>query len=51
MSRASRNSMTSTFLLILLGLAALYGGTSSLIILIPAAFLVYTAPVLRSGRD
>jgi hypothetical protein len=51
MSRASKNSMTSSLLLILLGLAALYGGTNSLIVLIPAALLVYTAPALRSGRD
>jgi hypothetical protein len=51
MSRASKNSMTSTLLLIVLGLAALCGGTSWLIILIPAALLVYTAPALRSGRD
>jgi hypothetical protein len=51
MSRAAKTSMTSTLLLILFGLAALYGGTSSLIILIPAAFLVYTAPALRSGRN
>ncbi len=43
MSATSKKSMASTFLLILLGMAALYGGSSWLTILIPAALLVWFA--------
>jgi len=40
-------------LLVLLGIVALYGGTTSLIVLVPAATLVWygARPVLRSGRN
>lgn len=40
-------------LLILLGMAALYGGTKMLIVLIPAAVLVWygVGPMLGSGRN
>jgi hypothetical protein len=53
MSANSKKSMTSTIALIALGMAALYGGSSWLTILIPAAVLVwFTAkPRLRTGRN
>jgi hypothetical protein len=53
MSATSKKSITWTFVLILLGMAALYGGSRWLTILIPAALLVwFTArPALRSGRN
>jgi hypothetical protein len=52
MSATSKQSMTSTFVLILLGIAALYAGSRWLTILIPAAALVWygAGPALRSGR-
>ena len=52
MSATSKKSMTSTLVLILLGMAALYGGSRWLTILIPAAVLVWygAAPALRIGR-
>jgi hypothetical protein len=53
MSAHSKKSLTSTLLLIFLGAAALVGGAKWLVILIPAAVLVwYSArPALRSGRN
>jgi hypothetical protein len=53
MSAESRKSMGSTIVLIVLGVAALYGGPGWLAILIPAAMLVWfrVAPILRSGRN
>jgi hypothetical protein len=53
MSANSKKSMTWTFVLILLGMAALYGGSSWLTILIPAALLIWFAarPRLRTGRN
>jgi hypothetical protein len=53
MSANSKKSMGSTVVLILLGMAALYGGSKWLSVLIPAALLVwYTArPMIRTGRN
>jgi len=48
-----RQSMGWTILLIFLGLAALCMGTRWLVLLIPAAMLVWygAGPTLRSGRN
>jgi hypothetical protein len=45
--------MARTIILILLGIIALIAGVKSLVVLIPAAMLVYfgTDPALRSGRN
>jgi hypothetical protein len=53
MSVQSRKSLGWTIVLMVLGVAALYGGPGWLAILIPAAMLVWyrVAPVLRSGRN
>jgi hypothetical protein len=53
MSAHSKKSLTSTFILVLLGAAALVGGAKWLVILIPAALLVWyrARPVVRSGRN
>lgn len=53
MSANSKKSMGWTILLMLLGVAALYAGTMSLILLVPAATLVWygSKPFLRSGRN
>jgi len=53
MSANSKKSMGSTIILILLGMAALYGGSHWLTVLIPLALLVwFTAkPRLRTGRN
>jgi len=53
MSANSKKSMGSGSVLILLGLVALFGGESWLVVLIPAAMLVWygTGPALRSGRN
>jgi hypothetical protein len=53
MSANSKKSISRTLILILLGIIALVAGVKSLIVLIPAAMLVYfgTDPVLRSGRN
>jgi hypothetical protein len=53
MSADSKKSMGWTVVLLLLGMAALYGGSKWLSLLIPAALLVwYTArPWLRTGRN
>ena len=53
MSAHSKKSLTWTLVLVILGMAALYGGSKWLTILIPAALLVwFTArPRLRTGRN
>jgi len=53
MSTNSKKSMGWAVVLILLGMAALYGGEKWLSLLVPAALLVwYTAkPRLRTGRN
>ena len=53
MSANSKKSMGSTIVLILLGMAALYGGSKWLSVLIPAALLVWytTRPMIRTGRN
>jgi hypothetical protein len=53
MSANSKKSMVWTVVLILLGMAALYGGSKWLAILIPAALCVWYAakPRLRTGRN
>jgi hypothetical protein len=49
----SKKSFGWTFVLILFGIIALFGGTKSLIVLIPAAMLIWygAALRLRSGRS
>jgi hypothetical protein len=53
MSMDSKKSMGWTLILILLGMAALYGGLRWLALLIPAALLIWFAgkPRLRTGRN
>jgi hypothetical protein len=53
MSANSKKSIGWTIVLIILGMAALYGGTKWLSLLIPAALFVwFTAkPTLRTGRN
>lgn len=53
MSRNSKQSMGWTIVLILLGLIALFGGEQWLVLLIPAAILIWygAGPMLRSGRS
>jgi hypothetical protein len=53
MSAESKKSMGWTIVLMVLGVAALYGGSGWLAILIPAALLVLygRAPALRNGRN
>ena len=57
MSRDANNDAKKTtgwtILLILLGVAALFGGVKSLLLLIPAALLVWygARPPLRRGRN
>lgn len=53
MSANSKKSITWMFVLVLLGIAVLYGGTRSLVVTLPAAFFVWyaAAPMLRSGRN
>ena len=53
MSANSKKSIGSTVVLILLGMAALYGGSKWLGVLVPVALLVwYTArPMIRTGRN
>jgi hypothetical protein len=53
MSTNSKKSMGSTVALILLGMAALYGGEKWLGLLIPAALLVWygAIPRFRTGRN
>jgi hypothetical protein len=57
MSRIAKNDAKKTtawtILLILLGVAALFGGVKSLVLLIPAAMLVWygAGPAPRRGRN
>jgi hypothetical protein len=53
MSRNSKKSMGGTISLILLGLLALLGGERWLVLLIPAAMLVWykARPIVSSGRN
>jgi len=53
MSANSKKSMGWTIVLILFGLVALFGGVKSLVVLIPAAMMVWygVGPALRSGRN
>jgi hypothetical protein len=53
MSMDAKKSMGWTVVLIFMGMAAIYGGSKWLTLLIPAALLVwYTAkPTLRTGRN
>ena len=53
MSANSKRSMGWTIVLILMGMAALYGGSKWLGVLIPAAVLVWYSvrPSLRTGRN
>jgi hypothetical protein len=53
MSANSRKSIGSTLVLVVLGMAAIYGGAKWLALLIPAALLVWfgVGPMLRSGRN
>jgi len=48
-----KKAIGSTFVLMLLGMIALFCGVKSLVVLIPAAALVWygTEPVQRSGRN
>lgn len=49
----SKKSIGGSAVLILLGMAALYGGSRWLTLLIPAALLVWyvARPMFRTGRD
>jgi hypothetical protein len=53
MSANSKKSIGWTSVLVLLGLIALFGGEKWLVVLIPAAVLVWygAGPLLRSGRN
>lgn len=57
MSRTTKNDAKKptgwTILLILLGVAALFGGVKSLVLLVPAAVLVWygAGPAPRRGRN
>ncbi len=53
MTANSKRSMGWTIVLIVLGMAALYGGSKWLSLLVPAALLVwFTAkPSLKTGRN
>ena len=53
MSASTKKSMGWMAVLILLGLVALFGGVKWLVVLIPAAMMVWygAGPALRSGRN
>ena len=53
MSAIAKKSMSATVALILFGMLALFAGEKWLVVLIPAAVLVWygAAPKLRSGRN
>ena len=52
-STSSKQSVALSLLLIILGVAALYGGAKWLTVLVPAAIVVWygAGPILRSGRN
>ncbi|HUD64155.1 MAG TPA: hypothetical protein VMQ17_06250 [Candidatus Sulfotelmatobacter sp.] len=53
MSADSKKSMGWTIVLVLLGVVALVGGVKWLVLLVPAAMLIWygAGPILRSGRN
>jgi hypothetical protein len=53
MSMNSKKTISGTTILIILGLVALFSGEKWLVLLIPAAMLVWygARPTLRSGRN
>lgn len=53
MSAEAKTHYGSTLVLLVLGMLALYGGANWLVVLIPAAVLVWVGahPALRSGRN
>jgi hypothetical protein len=53
MSMNAKKSMGWMIVLILLGLIAPFGGVKSLIVLVPAAILIWygATPMLRRGRN
>jgi hypothetical protein len=53
MSANSKKSIGWTAVLIVFGLAALFSGVGSLVVLVPAAMMVWygVAPTFRSGRN
>jgi len=53
MSMENKKSIGTTVILMLFGVLAMYAGLMSLIVLIPAAVLIWyeAKPVLRSGRN
>ncbi|MGD0567712.1 MAG: hypothetical protein ABSA78_04850 [Candidatus Sulfotelmatobacter sp.] len=53
MSRNSKQSIGGTLILILFGIIALFGGVEALVVLIPAALLVWygAGAILRSDRS
>jgi hypothetical protein len=53
MTAHAKNTLLCSMLLILLGVIAIFAGAKSLILLIPAAILVWyeAPPILRSGRN
>ena len=53
MSADSKKSMGWTIVLVLLGVVALVSGVKWLVLLIPAAMLIWygAGPILRSGRN
>jgi hypothetical protein len=53
MSRESKKSASWAIVLVLLGLLAFYGGTRWLLVLIPAALMIWgiAGPAVRTGRN
>lgn len=53
MSRESKKSVSWTIVLVLLGLLAFYGGTRWLLVLVPAALMIWAiaAPAVRKQRN
>jgi hypothetical protein len=53
MSMSSKKSVGWAFILVLLGLVAMFAGATSLIAIVPAAALVWygARPAMRSGRN
>jgi hypothetical protein len=53
MSAESKKSLSSSIILMVMGVAALYAGPKWLTILVPAALLIWygIGPMLRTGRN
>jgi hypothetical protein len=53
MSRESKKSVSWTIVLVLLGLLAFYGGTGWLLVLVPAALVIWgiAGPAVRNQRN